>query len=84
MMLKKFVAAATKYCTFEEHVPAPLFRKSFLLEQMPDQAPLAVSGLGFYDLFVNGQRITKGLLAPYISNPDDLVYYDCYDIAPYS
>lgn len=83
MMQKKFVTAAKKYCTFEEHVPAPLFRKSFLLEQMPDQAPLAVSGLGFYDLFVNGQRITKGLLAPYISNPDDLVYYDCYDIAPY-
>lgn len=78
-----FMTASQQYNTFEEHVPAPLFRKSFLLEQAPAQAVLMISGLGFYDLFVNGKKITKGLLAPYISNPDDLVHYDCYDIALY-
>ena len=39
--------------------------------------------MGFYDLFVNGRKITKGFLAPYISNTDHIAYYDRYDIAPY-
>ena len=82
-MKLKFVTASETYCTFDTPAAAPLFRKSFSLDQVPSQAPLTVSGLGFYDLFVNGQRITKGLLAPYISNPDDIVYYDCYEISRY-
>lgn len=36
---------------------------------------------GFYKFFVNGKDITKGELAPYISNPDELVYYDRYDVS---
>lgn len=78
-----FFSATKQYTTFREHVAAPLFRKSFLLETVPQTASLKISGLGFYDLFLNGAKITKGLLAPYISNPDDVVYYDCYEIAPY-
>lgn len=30
---------------------------------------------------MNGERITKGELAPYINNPDNLLYYGEYDIA---
>ena len=29
----------------------------------------------------NGKDITQGFLAPYISNPDDIVYYDRYDVS---
>ena len=39
--------------------------------------------MGFYDLFINGTKITKGYLAPYISNTDHIVYYDTYDVSPY-
>lgn len=35
---------------------------------------------GFYELFFNGERITRGFLSPYISNTDDLIYYDEYEI----
>lgn len=35
---------------------------------------------GFYDLWLNGEKITRGYLAPYISNPDDLVYADEYKL----
>ena len=41
---------------------------------------MLICGLGFYELFINGKRVTKGALAPYISNPDHIIYYDCYDI----
>ena len=72
--------AATKTCnTYEKHVPAPYVRKTFSVPEVT-RAEILVSGLGFYDLYLNGSRITKGLLAPYISNPDEIVYFDRYDV----
>ena len=73
---KKFVCATEKFCTEFDHVNAPVFRHSFKLSSKPDKAEILICGLGFYDLFVNGEKVTKGYLAPYISNPDDIVYYD--------
>lgn len=77
-----FIGATEERCTLKKHVPAPLLRRSFRLEQMPDRARLSVCGLGFYMLYLNGENITKGPLAPYISNPNDLIYYDTYDLLP--
>ncbi len=77
---KKFVCARRDYSTYREHINAPVFRRSFVLGSKPDKAEILISGLGFYDLFLNGERITKGYLAPYISNPDHIVYYDSYDL----
>lgn len=76
---KNFYAATKELNTYEKHVPAPYIRRTFSVGEVAE-AELVVSGLGFYDLFLNGKRITKGLLAPYISNPDDMVYFDRYDV----
>ena len=76
---ERFFSSSRAYNTYEKHVPAPYIRKSFSLPRIA-KAELVVTGLGFYDLFLNGERITKGLLAPYISNPDDIVYFDRYDV----
>ena len=77
---KKFIKAGDKLCTFEEYVPAPYFRKEFELDFKPENAEITICGLGFYELYINGVNVTKGPLAPYISNPDDICYYDNYDI----
>ena len=82
-MKKNFIKATEEYCTLDKHVPAPLFRKSFSITSDVNRATLSISGLGFYILTVNGENITKGHIAPYISNPDDICYYDEYDVAPY-
>ena len=76
----KFICATREYSTFQKNIPAPYFRKKVMLEALPLTAELSICGLGFYELFINGKRITKGFLAPYISNPDDLIYYDRYEI----
>lgn len=81
MFSTKFISATRAYSTLTEMVPAPLLRRSILLEAVPESASVTICGLGFYDLLINGRRVTKGLLAPYISNPDDILYYDCYDVA---
>ena len=79
----QFIRATEKYCSLDEHVAAPIFRKAFTLDGEVISASLSVTVTGFYELYVNGENITKGLLAPYISNPDHLLYLDSYDIAPY-
>lgn len=80
---KKFVCEDTRYSTYFENVPAPIFRKSFDVKDGVQSAKILICGLGFYDLFINGEKITKGYLAPYISNSDHICYYDEYDISKY-
>lgn len=79
-MKKKFIKATEDYCSREKHIAAPYMRRTFELDSLPDKASLSICGLGFYCLYVNGKDITKGYLAPYISNPDDYCYYDTYDV----
>ncbi len=76
-----FIKANDETCTFDHHVNAPLFRKCFSLKSVPKTASITICGLGFYELFINGKNITKGPLAPYISAPDDICYFDSYDVA---
>ncbi len=83
MFSKRFVCECKEYSTYLAPVAAPIFRKSFTLKNNPVNAEITICGLGFYELFVNGEKITKGLLAPYISNPDHYTYFDRYDLAPY-
>ncbi|MDR1892321.1 MAG: glycoside hydrolase family 78 protein [Oscillospiraceae bacterium] len=78
-----FIAAGTAYTTRERGVPAPYLRRVFQLKKLPKTAALSVCVSGFYELFINGQNITRGRLSPFVSNPDDLLYWDEYQIKPY-
>lgn len=60
---KKFVSEYREHSTYLEHVAAPLFRRSFTLSPGAE-GEIVICGLGFYNLFVNGRKITKGFLAP--------------------
>lgn len=75
----RFIAATENFNTFDAPVPAPYLRKSFISDTEA-AAQLEIAACGFYELFFNGEKITKGFLAPYISNTDDNVYFDTYEI----
>ena len=77
----RYIAADKGFNTRQKHVNAPLFRKQFRCDGLPEQAVLRVACVGLYRLYVNGTEVTKGHLAPYISNYNDAVYYDEYDVA---
>ncbi len=79
-MFSTFIKATDNYCTLEKFVSAPYFRHTFFVNEPITCATLYITGLGFYDASVNAENITKGILAPYISNPDHYVYYDKYNI----
>ena len=76
----KFICASKEYGKLKMPVPAPWFKKDIEIGDDIEKAEITVCGLGFYELYLNGERITKGLLCPYISNPDDIAFYDHYDI----
>jgi alpha-L-rhamnosidase len=74
-----FIAATKEYTTQDKHVNAPYFRRVFTFKK-GKEAKIRICGLGFYELYINGENVTKGRLAPYISNPDEALYYDDYDV----
>lgn len=78
----KFIAAGKEYCTRDKFIPAPYFRRAFVVSNKKD-AKILICGLGFYEIFINGVDITKGKFAPYIANPDHFLYYDEYDVTAY-
>lgn len=80
---QQFISASQEYADYGHQVPAPYIRKKFTLQAEPQSAELLITGLGFYRVFLNGTELTKSILAPYISNPDDIIYYDRYDALPY-
>ena len=83
MISKKFFSGSGKYTTLTDYVPAPYIRKSFVLEKEYEKPVLTITALGYYRVFINGQEITKGFLAPYTSNPEHIIAYDVYDLSAY-
>lgn len=84
MLINKrtFICAGKVYNDRKKYVAAPVFRKIFDWEYGA-QAKLEIGVVGFYRLFLNGKELTKGWFAPYVSNPDQYVYYDEYEIGQY-
>lgn len=80
-MLSKmqFIKATETYNTLEKHVPAYYFRKSYVSPETCN-AKITMAVCGFYELYLNGNRITRGFLSPYISNTNDFIYYDTYNV----
>ena len=75
-----FRAASKNYSDLENNVPAPYLRGTFKINERFEKIQILISGLGFYDLFLNGEKITKGILAPYISHPEKEIFFDVYDV----
>lgn len=78
-----FVQAQESYCTFDTFIPAPYMRKLFYMKGSLKSAQLLICGLGFYEVWLNGTKLTKGPLSPYISAPDDWLCFDMYEVGTY-
>lgn len=64
----------------EETSAAPVFRREFTLTARVTRATAYVYGLGWYELFLNGQKVGDHVLAPANSHYDRLNLYDSYDV----
>ena len=78
-MAPVFIKATEQYNTLKDYVCAPLFKKVFSAKA-DEKTIVKIQALGFYRIFLNGKEFTKGYLAPYIANPEQIVYEDVYDV----
>ena len=60
--------------------PAPLFRKEFELGEGIERARLYVTGLGYYEASLNGERVGDRALDPLWTAYDERVFYSTYDV----
>lgn len=65
---------------FHRDRPAPLFRKPFSLVGEPQRARLWISGLGFHEARLNGERVGDARLEPAWTKYDRVVPYVVHDV----
>ena len=73
----KWLAAPTAGVDAE---PAPLFRKSFSLGKKVAHATVSISGLGYYELTMNGKKVGDRVLDPKFTRYDRRVLYVTHDV----
>ncbi len=61
---------------------ARYFRKEFILDKQIQKATLNISGLGLYEVFINGTRIGDHVLAPTPTDYSKTIKYNVFDVKP--
>jgi alpha-L-rhamnosidase len=59
----------------------PLFRKDFFANKKIKSARLYISGVGYYEAYLNGNKISNDLLQPGFTTWKKQVFYSVYDIS---
>jgi alpha-L-rhamnosidase len=67
----------------EREEPSPIFRKEFIIDGKTKLARAYISGLGYYELYINGQRVGDHILDPAFTAYDKTILYTTYDITDY-
>lgn len=61
-------------------ISAPLLRKNFPLNKKVKQATAYVTGVGYYELYLNGSKVSDHVLDPGMTNYRKRTLYAAYDI----
>ena len=66
-----------------EETNFPLIRKNILLETMPMDAYIHINVVGYFELYINGKKVSNDILTPSVSDYSKQTLYITYDIKPY-
>ena len=66
----KWIGAPATLTSGELQNAAPLFRKELIISKKIKQARACISGLGYYELYINGKKIGDHVLSPNQTNYD--------------
>ncbi|SHN10188.1 alpha-L-rhamnosidase [Cyclobacterium lianum] len=61
--------------------PAPFFRKSFQISEDIQSARLYISGLGYHEAWINGEKVGDHVLDPAMTRYDKRVKYVIHDVS---
>lgn len=62
-------------------LPARMLRREFVLEKKIKRATAYVSGLGFYDFYLNGQKVEDHFMDPGLTEYSKRIFYNTYEVA---
>lgn len=71
-----------KWIGINSEESAPYFRKEFTIEKAVKHARIYISGLGFYELRINGAKVGDSVLSPPFTRYDQTCLYDTLDVTP--
>jgi len=63
--------------------PSPMFRKEFILDKPIKKARAYISGLGYYELRINGKKVGDYVLDPGWTDYSKRILYTIYDVGGY-
>jgi alpha-L-rhamnosidase len=66
--------------TQENPLPFPWLRKTFMLKQKPQRATVYVNVLGYFELYLNGKKVSDHVLSPAVSDYSKRTFYVTYDV----
>jgi alpha-L-rhamnosidase len=72
-----------KWIDTPESPTSPFYRQSFNVDSIPERATVYVAPLGYFELYINGQKVGDEVLAPAVSNFSKRSYYRTYDVTGY-
>lgn len=64
-------------------ISSPLFRREFQLTKPVKEAFVYIIGLGYYELYLNGEKVGDHVLDPGTTNYNKRVLYETYDVTDY-
>lgn len=67
----------------KEFEPAPMFRKEFEAKNNIVSARAYVSGTGYYEMYINGERVGENYLDPGYTHFDKRILYVTHDVTSY-
>ena len=74
-----YITKSKEFNTIQKHINAPLFKCVFDFD-FNGKCKIKIAVVGLYRLFLNGNELNNGKFSPYLSNPDEVVFYDVYDV----
>ncbi|QZE15591.1 glycoside hydrolase family 78 protein [Halosquirtibacter laminarini] len=72
-----------KWITTKQNIYSPIYLKTFDLVSIPQNAFCYVNCQGFFELYINGQKVGDDVLSPAVSDYRYENYYLTYDIGKY-
>ncbi len=63
-----------------DSIYAPVFTKKFRIDKIPDLANVFVNCQGYFELYINGNKVGNDVLSPAVSNFKTENYYLAYDV----
>ncbi len=63
--------------------PTPLYRKEFKIKKLVKTAKAYIIGIGYYELFINGNRVSDHVLDPGWTNYKKTILYVVHDVSKF-